>query len=118
MKKLLLALLALFPAGLAVGGEVTGKASWYGHDYDGKIMANGQPFDATKLTLATYEFPLGSVVEIEYVSKSGQRRKAHGTVTDRGPHVRGRKFDLSRALFKKLESVHAGVIEVTVRRIA
>ena len=108
-------LLALVPAGLAAK-EVTGVASWYGAEYDGRRMANGQRFNHRRKTIATYEFPLGTPVEITYVSAKGQVRKAVAYVTDRGPHVPGRLFDLSWALFKELETPHKGLINVTVRR--
>jgi rare lipoprotein A (peptidoglycan hydrolase) len=34
-----------------------GIASWYGEQHQGRIMANGQPFDRRKLTAASWYFP-------------------------------------------------------------
>ena len=117
MKRFLTFLSALFIASAAPAKTVEGIASWYGRDYDGKRMANGQRFDHRKPTLASYEFPLGTRVRITYTSDRGQVRTAEATVTDRGPHITGRSFDLSWALFKRLESPKKGLINVTVEAI-
>lgn len=124
MRNLIASLLSLIPLlGCAVPRTVKGEASYYAEEYNGRAMANGQPFDASKMTLATYEFPLGTRVKITYISKLGRERFAYATVTDRGPaawvreQYPTRKFDLSRALFKRLEAPHVGRIQVIVEAI-
>lgn len=118
MKQKILSLLALLIPSLAPAKSVTADASWYGKDYDGRLMANGQPFDHKRPTMATYEFPLGTWVWVKYTSAAGQHRMIRVQVTDRGPsekwRSRGRKFDLSFAAFKMLESPKKGVIRITV----
>lgn len=101
---------------------VSGKATYYHRDYIGKPMANGQPYDASKLTCASWDFPLGSVLVVTYISRSGQARSVRVTVTDRGPAKRlvesqNRRIDLSWAAFRALENHKVGVIDVVATRV-
>src|ERR1700722_2562653 len=77
-----------------------GIASWYGKEYDGKIMANGKPFDSTKFTCATYVFDLGTFVK---VVNENNNQYVIVEVTDRGPNVKGRIIDLSESSFDQIE---------------
>lgn len=74
-------------------------ASWYGGDdgFVGRCKANGDFFDDTKFTVAHRELPLGTLIALE---KGG--RFALAMVTDRGPYVRGRELDVSRAVAERL----------------
>ena len=81
-------------------------ASWYGQDYHGRAMANGQPFDMHAATIAHKELPLGTRVELEN-PVTGVSVKA--VVTDRGPYIKGRDVDLSYGLAQKLSLVEKGV---------
>lgn len=100
---------------------IEAEASFYARDYLGKRMANGQPYNPHRYTVATWDFPLGSVVRVEYVSRNGITRSVLCEVTDRGPakHLaaKGRRFDLSYAAFRVLENPKHGVIRVTTTRI-
>ena len=97
---------------------LSGQASFYDSSYIGKTMANGQTYNPYAFTLACNDLPLGTVVYINYTSRSGNKRFAHATVTDRGPaerlRARGRIFDLSYGLFKHLENPGMGVITINV----
>ena len=92
--------------------EVT--ASWYGEDYHGRPMANGEPFDMNAATIAHKEVPLGTRVELEN-PETGQKVKA--VVTDRGPFVNGRDVDLSYGLARRLSLVRQGVGKLIMRVI-
>jgi rare lipoprotein A len=101
------------------GDDDTTKASWYGSKKDGtigKLMANGKPFDPTKLTAASWDFPLGSRLAVMRNAKT-----IVVEITDRGPAKRlynkGRKLDLSRAAFKHLAPLKEGIICVTFFQI-
>lgn len=123
-KKLLSLVTSLIPmnsiawSAPSVPRELSGQASFYDRSYIGKTMANGQTYDPYAFTLACCDLPLGTVVYITYTSRSGNKRFAHATVTDRGPaeHLRakGRLFDLSYGLFKHLENPAVGVINIHV----
>lgn len=103
--------------GLEPDDEITvtrGKASYYGEAYRGKRMANGERFDPTALTCATWEWPLGSWLEITH-----NKRTVVVRVTDRGPAFNlGRLVDLSQGAFEHLANWRLGVIDVTIREVA
>ena len=78
-----------------------GTASWYGQNRQGRKMANGQRFDAHKLTAASWYFPFGTEIRVVNV-KNGQSVVV--TVTDRGPNLRlHRVLDLSAAAAEQLD---------------
>lgn len=81
-------------------------ASWYGKDFQGKPMANGQPYDMYADTIAHKKLPLGTKVELNN-PRTGQTITA--VVTDRGPYVTGRDVDLSYGVARKLSMVDDGV---------
>ena len=95
----------------------TGKASFYGGSdgSDGQTTANGEAFDRHDHTAASKTIPLGSEAKVTNL-KTGKSTTV--TVTDRGPHVPGRKIDLSKDAAKdigltKKEGVAPVKIEVT-----
>jgi rare lipoprotein A len=71
-----------------------GLASWYGAPYHNARGANGQIYNQNAMTAAHRTLPLGTVVR---VTNLATRQSAIVTITDRGPFVRGRMLDLSRA---------------------
>ena len=81
-------------------------ASWYGKDYHGRPMADGELYDMHANTIAHKELPLGTRVELKN-PRTGQTASA--VVTDRGPFIEGRDIDLSYGLASKLSLVDAGV---------
>lgn len=87
-------------------------ASWYGKDFDGKPMANGEIYDMHGATIAHKEIPLGTRVELQN-SETGE--KVQAVVTDRGPYVEGRDVDLSYGLAKKLSLLDQGVGRLVMR---
>jgi rare lipoprotein A len=89
-----------------------GKASWYGPGFQNKRTASGEVFDQNKLTAGSRTLPLGTVVEVTNL-KNGKRVQVK--VNDRGPRVRGRTIDLSRAAAKKLGTVKTGVTPVKTK---
>ena len=80
-------------------------ASWYGDKYRGKLMANGKPFNPAALTVAHKTLPFGTRVRFQLGP-----RTIITTVTDRGPFVAGREFDLSSGAFARLAQLEAGLI--------
>src|SRR4051812_16446542 len=101
--RILLALLLIIGASPALAGSTVakGRASWYGEDHRGRLMANGKKFDPDKFTAASWFYPLGTKVRVTIDSLSQPRRSVLVTITDRGPAkdlVReGRIIDLSHA---------------------
>src|SRR5262245_16512229 len=71
-----------------------GIASWYGEEFQGNQTASGEPFDEGRLTAAHLRLPLGTRIK---VTNLRNQRSVVLKVNDRGPHVRGRLLDVSRA---------------------
>jgi len=86
-----------------------GKASWYGPNFHGKLTASGEIFDQNALTAAHRELPFGTKVLVTNL-KNGKSTVV--TINDRGPYVKGRHIDLSKAAAKKLGMIEAGVVDV------
>ena len=92
------------------------KVSYYIAKFDGIncddpkcITASGEAFDENADTLACpSDYPLGTKFAFDYNGKTAQ-----GRCNDRGGfEALGRKFDLSKGLFKKLAPEGSGVVEV------
>jgi rare lipoprotein A len=79
--------------------------SWYGEKYRGRLMANGKPFNPAAMTVAHKSLPFGTRVQFQLGPRS-----IIATVTDRGPFVAGREFDLSSGAFAQLAQIEAGLI--------
>jgi len=88
-----------------------GTASWYGREHAGRRTASGIRFDPDHLTAAHRHLPLGSKVRVTHVA-SGQ--SVIVTINDRGPYVRGRIIDLSRAAAVQLGMRASGLATVRV----
>jgi len=90
----------------------TGLASWYGKPFHGRRTASGEVYDMNAMTAAHKTMPLPSYA---LVRNPGNGRQVVVKVNDRGPFVKGRVIDLSRAAARKLRI--AGVATVEVRRL-
>ena len=94
------------------GSENPVVASWYGEDFHGKPMANGDIYNMYAATIAHKEMPLGTEVELKN-TLTGEMARA--VVTDRGPYIEGRDVDLSYGLAQKLSLVEQGVGNLIMR---
>jgi rare lipoprotein A len=87
-------------------------ASWYdcatpGQCSKSKITASGERFNPNALTAAHKTLPFGTKVRVTHKGKSVVVR-----INDRGPFIKGRHIDLSRAAARKI-GCH-GVCNVTI----
>lgn len=96
----------------SVPEEATVVASWYGSDYHGRPMANGEFYNMYSNTIAHRDLPFGTRVELTN-PETGQKVKA--VVKDRGPFVEGRDVDLSYGLARRLSLVDKGVGELRMK---
>ena len=92
----------------------TGQASYYSNKFQGKKMANGQPYRKRKLTAAHNTLPFGTKVKVKN-QQNGKSVKVK--ITDRGPHAKSRILDLSLAAARRLDMVKSGVAPVTIKVI-
>ncbi len=88
------------------------SVSWYGDKFNGKKTASGEVYNMHKLTAAHKTLPFGTRVEI---LNPENKKKVIVRITDRGPFVAGREFDLSKKAFRKISSLDKGVIPVKYR---
>ncbi len=88
-----------------------GQASWYGPRFNGKRAADGTLFDQNKLTAAHPSLPLGTYAKVTNLRNGAVVRVR---ITDRGPFVRGRVLDLSKAAAERLHMMHEGVTTVQI----
>ncbi|HVS63295.1 MAG TPA: septal ring lytic transglycosylase RlpA family protein [Thermoanaerobaculia bacterium] len=86
-----------------------GKASWYGAKFQGRSTASGELFDMNLPSAAHRTLPFGTVVRVRNLDNG---REIDVRINDRGPFVRGRIVDLSRAAAEELGMIAAGVAEV------
>lgn len=84
-----------------------GIASWYGAKHHGRRTANGERFDQKKLTAAHPTLPWGSIVRVTSLANG---KSVDVRINDRGPFVKGRIIDLSRAAARALGM--AGLMQV------
>ncbi|MCC9165449.1 septal ring lytic transglycosylase RlpA family protein [Pontibacter harenae] len=89
-----------------------GKASYYSRKFQGRKMANGEPYRRRKLTAAHKTLPFGTKVKVTNL-QSGKTVRVK--ITDRGPFISGRIIDLSEAAAKRLNYIKAGVVPVKIK---
>jgi rare lipoprotein A len=102
------------PGGPRAGAVEEGLASSYADALRGHPTASGAPYDPAALTCAHRTAPFGARLRVTEL-ESG--RSVEVTVTDRGPFVRGRIVDLSRAAAAALGLLDRGVAPVRVERL-
>jgi rare lipoprotein A len=87
------------------------SASWYGQE-SGSRTANGERFTGNDMTAAHRSLPFNTKLRVTYKGRSVVVR-----VNDRGPYIKGRGLDLSKAAAKKLGLIPAGVGKVCFERL-
>jgi rare lipoprotein A len=76
------------------GAAEVGKASFYGSQFFGRTMADGEPMDPQGDNAASKTLPLGTTARVTNL-ETGQSTVV--VIQDRGPYVQGRIVDLSPA---------------------
>lgn len=87
----------------------TGLASWYGPRFHNKLTASGEVFDQDDLTAAHRTLPWGTRVKVTNLTNG---KSVDVRINDRGPFVKGRIIDLSRAAARELDMVEQGITNV------
>jgi len=93
----------------------TGLASWYGPGFHGKLTASGEVFNQEKFTAAHRTLPWGSRVKVINLANG---KSVVVQINDRGPTVKGRIIDVSRAAARALGMVEAGTTTVQVELLS
>ena len=89
----------------------TGIASYYGIPYHGRQTASGEIFNMNELTAAHPKLKFGTRVKVTHLANN---RSVTVRINDRGPFVKGRVIDLSRAAATELQMVSSGLAEVRI----
>lgn len=92
--------------------EAFGVASWYGSRFHGRLTASGEIFDMHAMTAAHRTLPFGTQVQVTVLNTG---KSIILTINDRGPFIKGRVIDISRAAAKRLGMIGAGIARVRVR---
>ena len=87
----------------------TGLASWYGPGHHGNRTASGERFDMKVFTAAHRTLDFGTKVKVLNVDNG---RIVVVTINDRGPYVKGRIIDLSKAAAAELGCMRKGICSV------
>jgi rare lipoprotein A len=90
-----------------------GLASWYGHKFQGRRTASGEPYDMYAMTAAHPTLPIPSYARVRNPANG---REIVVRVNDRGPFHPGRVIDLSYTAALKLDLLR-GMAPVEVERI-
>jgi len=90
------------------------KTATYYHDkYQGRVTKSGEIFDQNKLTCASNEYPLGTILK---VTNTENYKSVIVKVNDTG-NLYGRTVDLSRKAFQLIANLERGIIKVTIQVI-
>lgn len=94
------------PTALHMAGETSdqasfqqGIASWYGPGFHNRLTANGERYNMNALTAAHRTLPFGTMV---LVKNTVTGKTVTVRINDRGPYIKGRIIDLSRAAAREL----------------
>ena len=103
------------PLSVKPGQKQNGIASWYGVPYHGRRAANGEVYDMHLMTAAHRTWPFDTLVQVTNLTN---QRTVDVRITDRGPFVKGRIIDLSRAAAEEIAMIGPGTAKVELRVIA
>jgi len=88
-----------------------GVASWYGPGFHGRFTASGELYDMDALTAAHRSLPFGTLVEVRNLENGATVRVK---INDRGPFLKHRVLDLSRAAAQRLGIIGPGTALVEI----
>ncbi len=90
------------------GYSISGKASYY---WQPQRVASGGWFNPNAMTAAHKTLPFGTKVRVTNVRNG---KSVVVTINDRGPYIKGRVIDLSRAAAQAISMTGAGVAPVSI----
>ncbi len=77
-----------------------GEASWYGPGFQGRKTANGERFDTYEMTAAHKTLPFNTLIKVTNLHND---ISVVVRINDRGPYIRGRIIDLSKAAKEEIQ---------------
>ena len=109
--KRFLTLSIFFLVAFSMNAQEYGLASYYDDSFQGRKTAYGDTYDKNKFTAAHKKHPRGTKLKI---TRLDTKRSVEVTVNDKGPYIKGRVVDLSRAAAERLGLIQDGLAEVKV----
>jgi rare lipoprotein A len=94
------------PTTSSADGVSRGQASFYSYD---QKTASGERFNPNAMTAAHRTLPFGTKVKVTEVRS---RKSVVVRINDRGPFIKGRIIDVSRAAAQQLGMIGRGVAQV------
>lgn len=91
-----------------------GKASFYARMHHGQRTASGERHDQSALVAAHRSLAFGSRVRVTNLDNGKQ---VTVRINDRGPFVRGRIIDLSRAAAERIGMIDQGIVRVRIETL-
>ncbi|MEY2863408.1 MAG: hypothetical protein RLY58_1115 [Pseudomonadota bacterium] len=92
----------------------SGRASYYGNEFNGRKTASGERFDMNGMTAAHRSLPLSCYIR---VTNQDNGKSVIVKVNDRGPFHGKRILDLSYGAAQKLGITQRGTGNVTIERV-
>ncbi len=89
-----------------------GEASWYGPGFHGRKTASGERFDTYDLTAAHKTLPFGTLLKVTNLENN---LYTVVRINDRGPYIRGRIIDLSKAAKEEIKM--GGTAQVRIEMV-
>ena len=110
-------LLIVFAVPLVCAQEVRqyGNASWYSSSLHGRKTASGECYDKDEYTGAHRELPFGTLIKVKNLNNG---KEVIVRVNDRGPFIKSRIIDLSRAAAITLGILTMGTARVSIEVIS
>jgi rare lipoprotein A (peptidoglycan hydrolase) len=90
-------------------------ASWYGPRFHGKKTANGEFYNQMAFTAAHKKLRFGTLLRI---TNPRNNKSVIVRINDRGPYIRGRELDLSKASASVLGMTDKGYQKVKVDEVS
>ncbi|MCE1187651.1 MAG: septal ring lytic transglycosylase RlpA family protein [Ignavibacteria bacterium] len=91
------------------------RASWYGPKFNGKATANGERYNQEALTAAHRSFRFGTLLRL---TNPNNQKSVIVRVNDRGPYLRYRQLDISKAAARELGMMKKGVSHLKVEQVS
>jgi rare lipoprotein A len=95
-----------------IGYKETGMASYYARNFQHIKTASGEPLNNNSMTAAHKTLPFGTEVKVTNLNNG---KSVTVIINDRGPFVKGRIIDLTRAAFSQIANLDKGVAKVEIR---
>lgn len=104
--------MALMMTGSAQAAGTCGKASWYALN---SKTASGEQMNPSAMTAAHRSYRFGTKLR---VTNKRNGRSVIVRINDRGPFIKGRIVDVSKAAARKLGFINSGHTSVCIQKIS